>query len=100
MRPEVAVLASLPAGPELCAALACIDISKVSGYEMVLVLRARARQGNYERGMFLAAVAETIRPRSEWKIAFGSIRPRLYARPTALQTSSARIAWRPAPPSG
>jgi len=92
------VLASLPAGPKLWAALARIDISKVSGYEMVLVLRAR--QGNYERGMFLAAVAETIRPRSEWKTAFGSIRPRLYARPTALQTSSARIAWRPAPPSG
>ena len=57
----MAALAGLPPGPQLCAALAGIDVSKVSGYEMVLVLQARARQGNYERGMFLAAVAETIR---------------------------------------
>jgi hypothetical protein len=57
----VAALAGMPAGPALCTALAQIDPAVVTGYEMVLVLRARGRQGNYERGMFLAAVAETVR---------------------------------------
>lgn len=58
---EVAALADLPPGPALCAALASIDVASVSGYELVLVLQARARQGNYERGMFLTAVAQTLR---------------------------------------
>jgi Domain of unknown function (DUF222) len=45
----------------LAAALAGIDLAAMSGYEMVLVLQARHRQDNHERGMFLVAVAETMR---------------------------------------
>jgi hypothetical protein len=59
--PVSAAVAALAGLPALSTALAGIDLSAVNGYEMVLVLQARHRQDNHERGMFLAAVAETLR---------------------------------------
>lgn len=57
----VAGLAAIPAGPQLSAALARVALAQLSGYETVLVLRARARQVNHEQAMLLATVDEVLR---------------------------------------
>ena len=59
----VAVLASIPAGPGLAAALAGLDVTAVSGFEAVLVLRAQSRQVNHERGLLARSVVEVLRRR-------------------------------------
>ncbi|HEY7224834.1 MAG TPA: hypothetical protein VH561_14750, partial [Micromonosporaceae bacterium] len=53
----VAALAEVPVGPGLAAALAQIRIGGLSGFDKVLLLRARHRQDNHERGLLLQAVA-------------------------------------------
>jgi hypothetical protein len=59
-----AELAGMPPGPGLAAALAAVDRSSLSGYDMVIVLRARSRQLAHEQAEFaadLAAVASCVR---------------------------------------
>ncbi|HEY7223478.1 MAG TPA: hypothetical protein VH561_07705, partial [Micromonosporaceae bacterium] len=53
----VAALAEVPVGPGLAAALAQIRFGGLSGFDKVLLLRARHRQDNHERGLLLQAVA-------------------------------------------
>ncbi|HEY7222469.1 MAG TPA: hypothetical protein VH561_02470, partial [Micromonosporaceae bacterium] len=53
----VAALAEVPVGPRLAAALARIRFGGLSGFDKVLLLRARHRQDNHERGLLLQAVA-------------------------------------------
>src|SRR5882672_8862252 len=57
----VAALATIPAGPQLGAALAELDSASLSGFDTVLVLKARTRQSNHERGLLVATVAEVMR---------------------------------------
>ena len=57
----VAALAAFPAGPQLSAALAELDLASLSGFDTVLVLKARNRQSNHERGLLVATVAEVMR---------------------------------------
>jgi Domain of unknown function (DUF222) len=57
-------LAELPPGPALAAALSQVGRARLSGYDMVVVLRARSRQLAYEQAEFaadLAGVAECVR---------------------------------------
>ena len=51
----VAALAAIPAGPELCVALAGLDLPSLTGFDIPLVLKARYRQGNHERAQLLDA---------------------------------------------
>jgi hypothetical protein len=57
----VAALAAIPAGPRLAAALAELDLPSLTGFDAVLVVKARNRQGNHERGHLLVGVAEVMR---------------------------------------
>jgi hypothetical protein len=57
----VAALAAIPVGPQLSAALAQLDLAAVSGFDAVLVLKARNRQSNHERGHLLTTVGEVMR---------------------------------------
>ncbi len=57
----VAALATIPAGPRLSAALAELDLPSLTGFDAVLVVKARNRQGNHERGQLLVTVAEVMR---------------------------------------
>src|SRR5258705_1095248 len=57
----VAALATIPAGPQLAAALAELDPASLCGFDTVLVLKARNRQSNHERGLLVATVAEVMR---------------------------------------
>ncbi|RAY11207.1 HNH endonuclease [Actinomadura craniellae] len=57
-------LEEMPPGPELAAVLAGIDRSRLSGYDTVTVLRARARQIAYDQAELCAdmvAVADRVR---------------------------------------
>ena len=57
-------LAELPPGPALAVALASIDRTKLAGYDMVVVLRARSRQLAHEQAEFaadLTAVADCLK---------------------------------------
>jgi hypothetical protein len=57
-------LADMPPGPALAAALASIDRTDLTGYDMVVVLQARSRQLAHEQAEFaadLAAVADCVR---------------------------------------
>jgi uncharacterized protein DUF222 len=57
-------LAELPPGPALAAALASIDRTGLSGYDMVVLVRARSRQLAHEQAEFaadLAGVTECVR---------------------------------------
>jgi hypothetical protein len=56
----VAALAWLESGPALAAALAGLDVSVLTGFETVLVVKAWNRLNNYTRGMMLAAVGEVM----------------------------------------
>ncbi|HLT11490.1 MAG TPA: DUF222 domain-containing protein, partial [Micromonosporaceae bacterium] len=58
---RVAGLAGLPAGPELAAALADLDVAKLSDWELVEVLRARYRQASHDRGQLFAVLCEVTR---------------------------------------
>jgi hypothetical protein len=51
-------LDSMPPGPELCAVLAGIDRTRLVGCDVVVLLRARARQVAYEQAQLLADAAE------------------------------------------
>src|SRR5262245_16625748 len=53
----VAALASTSVGACLAAALGALDESTLTSFELVLVLRARARQDNHTRGLFLQTLA-------------------------------------------
>jgi hypothetical protein len=56
-------LAALPPGPALAAALASIDRGRLSGFDLVIVLAARARQLAYEQAELaadLVAVADRV----------------------------------------
>src|SRR5688572_19664736 len=57
----VAALATLPVGPALSTALSELALSALTGFELVLVLKARNRQGNHERGLLLETVGEVMR---------------------------------------
>ena len=57
----VAALAGIPVGPALATALASLTLKALTGFEIVLVLQARNRQSNHERGMLLATAAEMTR---------------------------------------
>ncbi len=57
----VAALGDTPAGPELAAALASLDLTTLTGSQCVDVLKARYRQSNHERAQLLTVVAEVIR---------------------------------------
>jgi hypothetical protein len=51
-------LAERPPGPALASALAGIDRSRVNGYDLVVVLRAQARQVAHEQARLLADLVE------------------------------------------
>ncbi|MGH3549953.1 MAG: DUF222 domain-containing protein [Pseudonocardiaceae bacterium] len=51
-------LASIPPGPELARVLAGIELSWLSGFDCVAVLKAQYRQANHERARVMAAMVE------------------------------------------
>ncbi|MGH4017899.1 MAG: DUF222 domain-containing protein [Pseudonocardiaceae bacterium] len=51
-------LADIPPGPELSRVLAGIDVSRLSGFDCVEVLKARYRQVNHERARLMATLVE------------------------------------------
>jgi hypothetical protein len=51
-------LAQVAPGPELAAVLAGIELSRLSGYDCVEVLKARYRQFNHERARLMATMVE------------------------------------------
>ena len=57
----VSALELTPAGPALAGMLAGLDPAVLSGAECVLLMRARYRQSNHERGQLLAVVDEVRR---------------------------------------
>src|SRR5258705_7415284 len=57
---EVAVLAQTPAGPSLAARLADLDVSALTDFECVEVLRARYRQASHERGELFTVITEVV----------------------------------------
>jgi hypothetical protein len=59
--PAVAALAGLPPGADLLAAIAGLDLSSLTGYDLPLVLRAVYRLGNHTRALLLDVVAEIMR---------------------------------------
>src|SRR5258706_13237562 len=56
----VAVLAQTPTGPDLATRLAGLDVSTLTDFECVEVLRARYRQASHERGQLFAVITEVI----------------------------------------
>jgi len=56
----VAALAEIPAGPGLLAALAALPGTTLTAFATVLVLQARYRQGNDERGQLMTAVTDVL----------------------------------------
>ncbi len=60
----VAALAEIPAGPRLRAALAALPAAlpgtTLTAFATVLVLQARYRQGNDERGQLMTAVTDVL----------------------------------------
>ena len=56
----VAVLAQTPTGPDLATRLADLDVSTLTDFECVEVLRARYRQASHERGELFAVITEVI----------------------------------------
>jgi Domain of unknown function (DUF222) len=59
--PAVAALVGLPAGAELLSAVAGLELSSLSGFDVPLVLRAVYRLGNHVRALLLDVVVETMR---------------------------------------
>ncbi|MDQ3150262.1 MAG: hypothetical protein M3R63_00550, partial [Actinomycetota bacterium] len=51
-------LADIAPGPELSRVLAGIDVSRLSGFDCVAVLKARYRQANHERARLMATLVE------------------------------------------
>jgi len=51
-------LEEIPPGPELAAVIALLDVSRVAGRDLPIVLRARARQRSHEEAEFLRIIAE------------------------------------------
>ncbi|MGH3754932.1 MAG: hypothetical protein ACRDRP_19990 [Pseudonocardiaceae bacterium] len=51
-------LADIPPGPELARALSGLELSRLSGFDCVEVLKAQYRQANHERARLLAAMVE------------------------------------------
>jgi len=51
-------LASIAPGPELARVLAEVELSRLSGFDCVEVLKAQYRQANHERARVLAAMVE------------------------------------------
>jgi hypothetical protein len=50
--------AGIPPGPQLSGALAGIDLNRLSGFDCVLVLKARYRQLNHDRAALMSATVE------------------------------------------
>ncbi len=51
-------LAEIPPGPELARVLSGLELSRLSGFDCVEVLKAQYRQANHERARVLAAMVE------------------------------------------
>jgi hypothetical protein len=51
-------LADIPPGPELARILAGFELSRLSGFDCVAVLKAQYRQANHEQARVMAAMAE------------------------------------------
>jgi hypothetical protein len=51
-------LADIAPGPELARVLAGLELSRLSGFDCVEVLKAQYRQANHERARVMAAVAQ------------------------------------------
>ncbi|MGH3904936.1 MAG: DUF222 domain-containing protein [Pseudonocardiaceae bacterium] len=51
-------LAEIPPGPELAAVLAGFELSRLSGFDCVEVLKAQYRQANHERARVMAAMVQ------------------------------------------
>jgi hypothetical protein len=51
-------LAEIPPGPRLAAVLFGIDLTRLTGFDCVAVLKARYRQVNHERAQLMAAMVE------------------------------------------
>ncbi|MGH3916492.1 MAG: DUF222 domain-containing protein [Pseudonocardiaceae bacterium] len=51
-------LADIPPGPELACVLAGVELSQLSGFDCVEVLKAQYRQANHERARVMAAMVE------------------------------------------
>jgi hypothetical protein len=51
-------LVEVPAGPELARILAGIELSRLSGYDCVEVLKARYRQVNHRRARLMTTMVE------------------------------------------
>jgi hypothetical protein len=56
----VAALDGMAVGLRLAQSLAALDLSALTGHETVLVLKARNRLGNHERGLLLTTIAEVL----------------------------------------
>ncbi|MGE5829048.1 MAG: hypothetical protein ACM30G_11920, partial [Micromonosporaceae bacterium] len=54
-------LEAMPPGPALGALLASVDRSRLNGYDLVIVMAARARQVAHEQAELLADVYEVSR---------------------------------------
>lgn len=78
-------LDEMPPGPNLAAILSSIDRTKVSGYDLVVTMRARARQIAYEQAELYADIAETARcmepgwerSQEDWEFAADELRAAL-----------------------
>ena len=55
----------LPAGPALAAALAELDLTRLSSHDLCLVLGLRARQASHEQARLLAVLLEAARSRPD-----------------------------------
>jgi hypothetical protein len=51
-------LADIAPGPELARVLAGLELSRLSGFDCVEVLKAQYRQANHERARVMAAMAQ------------------------------------------
>ena len=48
----------LPAGPALAAALASLDLTRLSSHDLYLLLKVQARQANHEQARLLAVLLQ------------------------------------------
>ena len=91
----VSALEHTPVGPGLAAALAPLDLTTLTGSQVVDVLKARYRQANHERAQLFAVIteamrrtqAETVVPDHIWPVEFAAdeIRAALVLTRTAAE---------------
>ena len=55
----------LPAGPQLAAALAGLDLTRLSSHDLYVLLAVQSRQVNHEQARLLAVLLEAARSRPD-----------------------------------